>query len=102
MEMATAELVHPQAAGDQNEDQSENITDIQNYLQSFNREIGESGNTDAQAGQQPTFYAIDASQVCIHTLSPLFFLNSSHMLTAIRIAFYFLHDPGPHLDRKWR
>lgn len=38
---------------------TENITDIHNYLQSFNKEIGES--SDAQGGT--TFYAIDTSQV---------------------------------------
>lgn len=38
---------------------TENITDIHNYLQSFNKEIGES--SDPQGGT--TFYAIDTSQV---------------------------------------
>lgn len=59
MEAATAELV---AAGDE----GENITDIQNYLQSFNKEIGESGAGDGQAAAAgTTFYAIDTSQVCL-------------------------------------
>ena len=57
METATAELV---ATGDD----GENITDIQNYLQSFNKEIGESGSGDAAAAAgATTFYAIDTSQV---------------------------------------
>lgn len=37
---------------------NESITDIQNYLQTFNKEIGEESN---QQGQ--TYYAIDTSQV---------------------------------------
>lgn len=42
---------------------NESISDIQNYLQTFNKEIGEETN---QQGQ--TYYAIDTSQV-IDTLS---------------------------------
>lgn len=58
METATAELV---ATGDE----GENITDIQNYLQSFNKEIGDQGSGDGQGGGAgTTFYAIDTSQVC--------------------------------------
>jgi len=37
---------------------NEPITDIQNYLQTFNKEIGEESNPQAQ-----TYYAIDTSQV---------------------------------------
>lgn len=39
---------------------SEPITDIQNYLQTFNKEIGEESS---QANANQTFYAIDTSQV---------------------------------------
>lgn len=52
---ATTELV---AADD-----PENITDIQNYLQSFNKEIGEVGAGDGQSNSAGTTYYIDASQV---------------------------------------
>src|SRR5688500_3712781 len=38
--------------------EGENISDIQNYLQSFNKEIGDQG-----ADGQQTFYAIDTSQL---------------------------------------
>lgn len=41
----------------ENVGQSETITDIQNYLQSFNKEIGESGEHDT------AFYAIDAQKL---------------------------------------
>lgn len=40
----------------------ENITDIQNYLQSFNKEIGDGANADGQSGNT-TYFTIDASQV---------------------------------------
>lgn len=36
----------------------ESITDIQNYLQSFNKEIGEDGTQTNGAGN--TFYQLDA------------------------------------------
>ena len=76
METATAELV---ATGDD----GENITDIQNYLQSFNKEIGESGSGDAAAAAgATTFYAIDTSQVGAPALDAL-------SLTA---ALYRLHE----------
>lgn len=41
---------------------NESISDIQNYLQTFNREIGEESNPQGQ-----TYYAIDTSQVTKHT-----------------------------------
>ena len=37
---------------------NEPISDIQNYLQTFNKEIGEEANPQGQ-----TYYAIDTSQV---------------------------------------
>ncbi|RWS24170.1 Zinc-finger double domain containing protein 12-like protein, partial [Leptotrombidium deliense] len=40
---------------------AETISDIQNYLQSFNKEIGEASTNDAAA--TTTFYTIDTSQV---------------------------------------
>lgn len=49
--VASAELVAADDGG-------ETITDIQNYLQSFNKEIGEHGGGDGA-----TFYTIDASQL---------------------------------------
>ncbi|KAI1301900.1 Transcriptional repressor CTCF [Halotydeus destructor] len=44
------------------DDGAETITDIQNYLQSFNKEIGEAGAGDGTPGSA-TFYTIDTSQV---------------------------------------
>lgn len=44
----------------------ENITEIQNYLQSFNKEIGETTVSATEANNQttqPTYYTIEASQV---------------------------------------
>jgi len=41
----------------------ENITDIQNYLQSFNKEIGDDANADGQSSGNTTYFTIDASQV---------------------------------------
>jgi hypothetical protein len=64
MEPATAtELVATTAQTDE----GENITDIQNYLQSFNKEIGDQGAGDGAAGSAAgtTFYAIDTSQVSV-------------------------------------
>ena len=37
---------------------NESISDIQNYLQTFNKEIGEEANPQGQ-----TFYTIDTAQV---------------------------------------
>lgn len=42
------------------DDGGESITDIQNYLQSFNKEIGEASGADGNA----VLYTIDTSQVC--------------------------------------
>lgn len=53
----TAELIAADDGG-------ETITDIQNYLQSFNKEIGEAAGSDGNAGQA-TFY-IDTSQVSLY------------------------------------
>ena len=39
---------------------NESISDIQNYLQTFNKEIGEESNSQ---NQNATYYAIDTSQV---------------------------------------
>lgn len=44
-------------------DDGENNTDIQNFLQSFNNEIGEVGAGDGQSNSAGTTYYIDASQV---------------------------------------
>jgi len=45
----------------------ENISDIQNYLQSFNKEIGETtvSATEPNSITSQTYYTIDTSQVII-------------------------------------
>lgn len=44
-------------------DSVENINEIHNYLQSFNKEIGE---TTVGATSTPTYYTIDTSQVRVN------------------------------------
>ena len=57
MSSATTELVSA-------DDDGNMTSDIQNYLQSFNKEIGEVGAGDGQSNSAGTTFYIDASQVC--------------------------------------
>lgn len=67
----------------------ETITDIQNYLQSFNKEIGEAsgGNTNDGSSGNPnaTFYTIDTSQVrgLLMNASELTFAHLSRFLLMV-------------------
>lgn len=62
---------------------SEPITDIQNYLQTFNKEIGEESS---QANSNQTFYAIDTSQVFFF----LHFLSFTNRICQILILIFHL------------
>ncbi|RWS04673.1 Zinc-finger double domain containing protein 12-like protein [Dinothrombium tinctorium] len=66
-------------------DPTETITDIQNYLQSFNKEIGEASGTgnEASSAGTTTFYTIDTSQVLASTGSQEDSANTATTTTTV-------------------